>query len=303
VVLIPTQSTTNYKWIGEIVKESETAVLVFDLRAVHIDIIKRLYAYSDVKVEHPIDLRLDIIAINSPKSKREDYIVIEHTNNGCNFYWYCSIRQSEVKLIKTIQHIVEKISTYTNSAKFVQLRESNKRIDEIDLFAEDGIVLACLPFIILKIFRVKNQKTLILHNKIRFKKTVEQRIVAKGYIAKVKVSNNYIRELTLQRRIENNVEFRSRLEAARKNNLNSKISLKQGYVYAVINPLFLGWMKIGSCVDLKERLIAFQTNDPLARFEIALSFFVEDRKYIEFVLHQKLSSSRGTGEWFNINVD
>lgn len=97
--------------------------------------------------------------------------------------------------------------------------------------------------------------------------------------------------------------FRKELEVLRRLQINKQTSILAGYVYALINPVFEGWVKIGSCVDLGERLAQYQTSDPLRRYAYAFSIFVDDRNEIEELAHShpELAPARaGDSEWFNV---
>lgn len=76
-----------------------------------------------------------------------------------------------------------------------------------------------------------------------------------------------------------------------------------GFVYLLIHPIYNGWVKIGSTLDLQKRLSTYQTSDPQRRYQIHSYFAVDDRlaieKWILYVLGKKYKIS---GEWVNCDI-
>lgn len=74
----------------------------------------------------------------------------------------------------------------------------------------------------------------------------------------------------------------------------------RGYVYIITHPMYEGWSKIGSTVDLNKRLSTYQTGDPLRRYEVAFHAEVDDRVALERWVRHRLSEKFPIhGEWVN----
>lgn len=88
-------------------------------------------------------------------------------------------------------------------------------------------------------------------------------------------------------------------EEESKVDIKKKISfgIKEGFVYIVTNPAFPGFFKIGMTTDVKNRLSAYQTYDPLKRYKIEMYKFVEDRRAYESSLLEEFGDSILNGEW------
>lgn len=78
-------------------------------------------------------------------------------------------------------------------------------------------------------------------------------------------------------------------------------AIKAGYVYCVTNPAWPGLAKIGSAIDLQQRLGTFQTGDPHRGYVLEVSEIVGDRVAVERQLHLRFSSKRVNGEWFLVS--
>lgn len=131
-------------------------------------------------------------------------------------------------------------------------------------------------------------------------------IVAKqGHaVTKISFAPNYLRSRTEKTKVTTPAEHVKELGAARKLNFNKQVSINSGFVYAIVNPAYNGWCKIGSTLELDPRLQTCQTYDPLARYSYhGFRFTKADRVKIELGVHEALSSKRGSGEWFNISGD
>jgi len=77
-----------------------------------------------------------------------------------------------------------------------------------------------------------------------------------------------------------------------------------GYVYAVINPAWPVWVKIGMTIDIHSRIDAYQTYSPCKDYQVANSVEVVNRRYSENIAH-KWASDKATdtsGEWFKISL-
>lgn len=76
---------------------------------------------------------------------------------------------------------------------------------------------------------------------------------------------------------------------------------KSGFVYAVTNPAFDGWVKIGMTTDPARRLNDYQTSDPLRRYEMPAYRFFEDRRAAELEIHEEMALfGRQENEWFEV---
>lgn len=75
-----------------------------------------------------------------------------------------------------------------------------------------------------------------------------------------------------------------------------------GHVYAIINPAWPGWIKIGMTIDLDRRLDAYQTYSPKKDYSVAYSIEVRDRRLFENLAHRMASdaSTSSSGEWFEL---
>jgi hypothetical protein len=87
-------------------------------------------------------------------------------------------------------------------------------------------------------------------------------------------------------------------------NLNAYNKIKEGYVYAISNPAWEDWVKIGMAVDAEDRCNGYQTSSPLRDYKLKHSIFVEDRRLAELEAHatiQKMGYDR-RGEWFKVDI-
>lgn len=78
-----------------------------------------------------------------------------------------------------------------------------------------------------------------------------------------------------------------------------------GYIYAISNPAWEGWVKIGMAVDAKDRCNAYQTSSPFRDYKIEMSVPVEDRRKAEAEAHKKAKeiATEYAGEWFKIPIE
>jgi len=76
----------------------------------------------------------------------------------------------------------------------------------------------------------------------------------------------------------------------------------KGHVYAIKNPAWPGWIKIGRAVDATDRLSAYQTSSPLRDYEILAYTESENKNEDERKAHLLLSkeASERKGEWFKV---
>ena len=78
-----------------------------------------------------------------------------------------------------------------------------------------------------------------------------------------------------------------------------------GYIYAISNPAWEGWVKIGMAVDTEDRCNAYQTSSPFRDYKIEMSVPVEDRRKAEAEAHKKAKeiATEYAGEWFKIPIE
>jgi hypothetical protein len=80
---------------------------------------------------------------------------------------------------------------------------------------------------------------------------------------------------------------------------------KQGYVYAVINPAWEDWVKIGMAVEAEDRVRAYQTSSPYRDYELLEAAYVQDKRKAEALAHKlcgRVCEDRN-GEWFKMPLD
>jgi hypothetical protein len=103
-------------------------------------------------------------------------------------------------------------------------------------------------------------------------------------------------------------------KAGRYKNINdaafelSKLNdIVEGYVYAIHNPAWPEWIKIGKAIDSQDRLNGYQTSSPLRDYEIIHSVYFDNRNLAERKAH-KIAERKGErstagglkGEWFKL---
>jgi len=92
------------------------------------------------------------------------------------------------------------------------------------------------------------------------------------------------------------------------NDINSLVkqlyeSVESGHVYAIVNPAWPEWVKIGSAIDAKNRCNTYQTGSPLRDYTVLCTIDSEDRVKTESEAHalfEKHSEDRHN-EWFKID--
>jgi hypothetical protein len=88
-------------------------------------------------------------------------------------------------------------------------------------------------------------------------------------------------------------------EQAAFSSLEKYESSVEGQVYAITNPNFPDWVKIGMAIDAEDRLNGYQTSSPFRDYVLQYRYDVNDRRQAESQAHtelQKLYERRG--EWF-----
>lgn len=79
-----------------------------------------------------------------------------------------------------------------------------------------------------------------------------------------------------------------------KRNNNSIKGIKPGFVYAITNPAWSDYIKIGCAIDVYDRLNSYQTSSPKRDYKLETYVFVDDRLNFEKMIHNKYECD---GEW------
>ena len=79
-------------------------------------------------------------------------------------------------------------------------------------------------------------------------------------------------------------------------------STSEGDVYAVVNPAWEGWVKIGKASFADDRLNGYKTSSPHIDYTILARISTDDRHEKELVMHQLFEDNAESrkGEWFKI---
>lgn len=93
---------------------------------------------------------------------------------------------------------------------------------------------------------------------------------------------------------------RDLLKILHKRNNKSATGIKAGYVYAIGNPAWKDWVKIGSAIDVNDRLNSYQTSSPLRDYYLIDYYFVDDRVLEESSLHSKYERN---SEWCKVSQE
>lgn len=83
--------------------------------------------------------------------------------------------------------------------------------------------------------------------------------------------------------------------------LQKQETVKEGYVYAITNPAWPEWIKIGMAIDAEDRLNGYQTSSPMRDYSLLHHIYSDDRSVTERAAH-KLAAKLGerSNEWFKI---
>lgn len=93
---------------------------------------------------------------------------------------------------------------------------------------------------------------------------------------------------------------RDLLKILHKWNNYSASGIAAGYVYAIGNPSWDNFVKIGSAIDVNDRLSSYQTSSPYRDYFIIDYYFVLDRREEETILHAMFDDKRF--EWCNVSI-
>jgi len=78
--------------------------------------------------------------------------------------------------------------------------------------------------------------------------------------------------------------------------------IKEGYIYAISNPAWDGWIKIGMAVDADDRCASYQTSSPHRDYHIEAKQYTNDKKKLEDKAHKEAEKlGLRQGEWFKID--
>lgn len=79
-------------------------------------------------------------------------------------------------------------------------------------------------------------------------------------------------------------------------------TIKEGYIYAVINDAWPGWYKIGTALLPEKRLASYQTSTPFRDFKLVYEAFTNDRVVTERKAHNFFDGMAADrrGEWFYV---
>lgn len=83
-------------------------------------------------------------------------------------------------------------------------------------------------------------------------------------------------------------------------NDNKASGIKEGFVYIVRNNAWKTFFKIGSSINISDRLEMYQSYSPHRDYEIVESYFVLDRFSVEREYHKALNASH---EWIETTFD
>ena len=75
---------------------------------------------------------------------------------------------------------------------------------------------------------------------------------------------------------------------------NSAKGIKEGYVYAIHNPAWEEYVKIGVAIDVYDRLASYQTSSPFRDYEVIGYVYSNDRLALEKEIHAKFERKN---EW------
>lgn len=85
----------------------------------------------------------------------------------------------------------------------------------------------------------------------------------------------------------------------KRNNLSAK-GIQQGFVYAIANPAWGDYIKVGSAIDVYDRLNSYQTSSPLRDYYIVDYFYSDNRVEAEREIHNMFVRN---SEWCNVSLD
>lgn len=92
---------------------------------------------------------------------------------------------------------------------------------------------------------------------------------------------------------------RDLLKIKYKKNNNSSTGIKEGFVYAIGNPAWKEFVKIGSAIDVFDRLKSYQTSSPFRDYYLIDYYFSHNRLVEESNLHKTFEERNS--EWCKVS--
>jgi len=82
-------------------------------------------------------------------------------------------------------------------------------------------------------------------------------------------------------------------------------SIKEGYVYAITNPAWPEWVKIGMAVDADDRCNGYQTSSPFRDYKVEHMVVTNNRREAEAQAHKAAGkvAQEKRGEWFKLSIE
>tara|TARA_B100001939_G_scaffold139941_1_gene121158 strand:+ start:292 stop:903 length:612 start_codon:yes stop_codon:yes gene_type:complete len=87
--------------------------------------------------------------------------------------------------------------------------------------------------------------------------------------------------------------------------LQKDTQVKEGYVYAITNPAWPDWVKIGMAVDADDRCNGYQTSSPFRDYTLEHMVVTKDRRTSEAQAHKLATkiAKEVRGEWFKLDIE
>lgn len=92
---------------------------------------------------------------------------------------------------------------------------------------------------------------------------------------------------------------RDLLKIKYKKNNNSSLGIKEGFVYCIGNPAWRDYVKIGSAIDVYDRLSSYQTGSPYRDYHLIDYYFSHNRLLEESNLHKTFDERNS--EWCKVS--
>ena len=137
----------------------------------------------------------------------------------------------------------------------------------------------------------KNNK-ILLETKLQYKNILEGMYAGTAHVEEKKIVSPYDSLIEIRNKYKD--EIRQHGEQTR---------IKEGFVYLVENPAYPNWIKAGMSIDYEQRLSNYNRYDPECKFVIIGVKWVNDRRFIEKILLDRLAdvSFGRKGEWFKVD--
>lgn len=127
--------------------------------------------------------------------------------------------------------------------------------------------------------------------------------VTHGFVYRDIDKNNINKKKYNREKIYNHyyqIVIRDLLKILYKRNNYSAAGINCGFVYIISNPAWPDYYKIGSAIDVYNRLSSYQTSSPLRDYKIEKYMFVFNRNHVEKSIIGKYES---TGEWVKSDLN